>query len=287
MMAKRLALYPALLAALTLAACDRSAVRVEKRAPKPVAAVPLGTPISPPKPHAFPDDPPSPVTWNAGKAVFEVNGRSLRAEKVWTFDGATDGFVATHAEVIPADGAGLALKIGGRDTILRTPRGLNVAGANRSVVLVRLTRTGAAKRLDPTLYYSTAAHGEGQSWFAKPVFGGHPRLNDTTTMVFNLHRPAAGEGDWKSSVIDQVRLDLDDGPGGAFVIRQVAIAQDPGNLFPALPTPPAAAKAESERAEPDAKTPEAKKPEAKKPAAKKPETKTPPKLKGVVGGAVG
>lgn len=276
MMAKHLALHAGLLAALTLAACDRPAVRVEKHAPKPVPATPFGGASS--KRHDFPDDPPSPVTWNAGKAAFEVNGRPLRAEKVWTFDGATDGFVATHAEVIPADGAGLALKIGGSDTILRTPRGLNVAGANRSVVLVRLTRTGAAKRLDPTLYYSTAAHGEGQSWFAKPVFGGHPRLGDTTTMVFNMHRPAAGEGDWKSSIIDQVRLDLDDGPGGAFVIRQVAIAQDPGDLFPAQPAPPVAAKAEPEKA---------KTPEAKTPAVKNPDAKTPPKLKGVVNGAAG
>lgn len=284
MILARRALMLALLAALSLAACDQPAVRMKRRAPAPVPAVPPGTPIEAPQApvRLFPDDPPSPVLWNPGKAIFEFKGRPLRAEKVWTFDGATDGFVATHAEVIPADGAGLALKIGGRDTILRTPRGLNVAGANRSVVLVRLTRTAAAKRLDPTLYYSTAAHGEGQSWFAKPVFGGHPRLGDTTTMVFNMHRPSAGEGDWKSSIIDQVRLDLDDGPGGAFVIRQVAIAQDPGDLFPAQPAPPAAEKAEPEKAKSDAK-----KPEAKKPEAKKSETKTPPKLKGVVNGAAG
>jgi hypothetical protein len=56
-------------------------------------------------------------------------------------------------------------------------------------------------------------------------------------MVFDMHRLAAGGDDWKTSKIDQVRLDLDDGPGGAFVIRQVAIAQDPGDLFPPLPAP--------------------------------------------------
>lgn len=255
----------ALLATLSLAACDQPAARARHVAPIPHAAVPPGTPVEAPvvPVRHFPDEPPSPVAWNPGKSAFEFRGQSLRAEKVWTFDGTTDGFVATHAEVAPADGVGLALKIGGRDAILRTPRGLNVQGANRSLVLIRLTRVGAAKRLDPTVYYSTPAHGESQAYFAKPVFGGHPRINDTTTMVFNMHDLGAGGDDWKTSKIDQVRLDLDDGKNGAFVIHQVAIAQDPGNLFPARPV---AAKVEPEK-------PKAGNPDAAKPASKaKPKT---------------
>lgn len=234
------AIVLALLATPLMTACDRPADRAMRRTPPPVPAVAPGTPVVAAQPpvHKFPDDPPSPVLWNPTGGVFEFKGRPLRAEKVWTFDGATDGFVATHGEVLPADGAGLSLKVGGRDAILRTPRGLNVSGANRSLVLVRLTRTGAARRLDPTAYYSTAAHGESQAYFAKPAFGAHPRLNDTVTMVFDMHRLAAGGDDWKTSKIDQVRLDFDDGPGGAFLIRQVAIAQDPGDLFPAPPAAP-------------------------------------------------
>jgi hypothetical protein len=252
----------ALLATLSLAACDRPAARATRRTPPPVPAVlpALSAAAAPAPVHKFPDDPPSPVSWNPSGGVFEFKGRPLRAEKVWTFDGATDGFVATHGDVLPADGAGLSLKVGGRDSILRTPRGLNVAGANRSLVLVRLTRTGAAKRLDPTAYYSTATHGESQAYFAKPVFGGHPRLNDTVTMVFDMHRLAAGGDDWKTSKIDQVRLDFDDGPGGAFQIRQVAIAQDPGDLIPAPPAPPKAPDRTSDTPPKPAKT----KPEAPK-----------------------
>jgi hypothetical protein len=261
----------ALLAVLSLAACDQPAQRDRHLAPRPHPAVPPGTPIetAPAPVRLFPDDPPSPVLWNPAKSGFEFKGQPLRAEKVWTFDGATDGFVATHGDVLPADGAGLSLKVGGRDAILRTPRGLNVAGANRSLVLVRLTRTGAARRLDPTAYYSTAAHGESQAYFAKPVFGGHPRLNDTVTMVFDMHRLAAGGDDWKVSKIDQVRLDLDDGPGGAFVIRQVAIALDPGDLFPAQPAPP--------KTEPEAKPKAVETPAAKtaSAASAKPKAATP------------
>jgi hypothetical protein len=260
----RYAIAFALLVTLTLAACDRPAARTPRRTPPPVPVAPPGTPIATARPpaHKFPDDPPSPVAWNPAKSSFEFKGRVLRAEKVWTFDGATDGFVATHGDVLPADGSGLSFKVGGRDSILRTPRGLNVSGANRSLVLVRLTRTGAARRLDPTAYYSTAAHGESQAYNAKPVFGGHPRLNDTVTMVFDMHRLAAGGDDWKTSKIDQVRLDFDDGPGGAFVIRQVAIAQDPGDLFPAQPAPASAA-------EPEAKAGAVSKPATKKAAAPK------------------
>jgi hypothetical protein len=264
----------ALLAVLALSACDRPAQRVRHVAPVPHPAVPPGTPIaasatsaaSPSLLRQFPDEPPSPVQWNPATAAFEFKGQALRAEKVWTFDGATDGFVATHGEVLPADGSGLSVTIGGRDSILRTPRGLNVAGANRSLVLVRLTRTGAVKRLDPTVYYSTATHGESQAWFAKPAFGGHPRLNDTVTMVFDMHRLAAGGDDWKTSKIDQVRLDFDDGPGGAFIIRQVAIAEDPGNLFPAQPAAPKAVEAAKPK---PAGTSAAKKP-ASAPAKSKP-----------------
>jgi hypothetical protein len=230
-----------LLAVLSLAACDQPATRVRRTMPAPVPLPPgaqLEASSAQIPARLFPSDPPSPVVWNVAKGGFEFEGKPLRAEKVWAFDGATDGFVATHADVLPADGAGLSLKIGARDAILRTPRGLNVAGSNRSLVLIRLTRTAAVRRLDPTLYYSTAAHGETQADFAKPVFGGHPRLNDTVTMVFNMRQLASGGDDWKTSTIDQVRLDLDDGAGGAFVIHQVAIAQDPGGIFPQPQAPP-------------------------------------------------
>nr|MEA2799634.1 hypothetical protein [Phenylobacterium sp.] len=53
-----------------------------------------------------------------------------------------------------------------------------------------------------------------------------------------------GGPDWTQSNIDQIRFDVEDKPGGAFVIRQVAIAEnpDPAALGPAsAPVPPPAA----------------------------------------------
>lgn len=179
-----------------------------------------------------------PIHWDAAKGAFVFNGQPLRAEKLWTFDGATDGFSIIHGELTPAEHSGLVVQIGGRDAVLRTPRGLNVEGATRSLLILRLTRRVAVKPWDPTVYYSTPAHGEAQAYFAKPALGADPRAGETVTMVFNMHRLASGEADWKSSTVDQVRLDVDEGPGGAFVIHQVAIAQDPGGVFPPPPAPP-------------------------------------------------
>ena len=53
-----------------------------------------------------------------------------------------------------------------------------------------------------------------------------------------------GGEDWKSSLIDQIRLDTDDQAGGAFTIHQVAVTENPGVVAlaqaPARPTAVAA-----------------------------------------------
>ena len=56
-----------------------------------------------------------------------------------------------------------------------------------------------------------------------------------------MSRQANGGPDWINSTIDQIRVDVEDKPGGAFVIRQVAIAEnpDPAALAPAAATAPA------------------------------------------------
>ena len=227
----------ALLAALAfsatgLAACDRAQPRTAHRAavPTPAAVVlPVGGPSGPAR------ETPGPVTWDAARSVFVFNGQPLRAEKLWTFEGATDGFTMGNGEVAPADGAGLSVNELGPDSQLRTPRGLNVDGHTRSLVLVRVTRVRGARPFDGSVYYTTAAHGETAAFHARPVAGGDPQVGETTTLVFDMHRLSKGELDWRNSIIDQVRIDLDDGAGGAFIVRQVAIALDPGGIPLAAP----------------------------------------------------
>ena len=231
----RTPLSAAVLAALALsalAACDQAQSRKPHRAAPPTTAnvvLPVAASAGPVR------ETPGPVTWDAAKSVFVFNGQPLRAEKLWTFDGTTEGFTMGNGEVAPADGAGLSVNELGADSSLRTPRGLNVDGHTRSLVIVRATRVRPATPFDGSVYYTTVAHGESAAFHARPVAGKDPAVGETTTLVFDMHRLSKGDLDWRNSIIDQVRIDLDDGPGGAFIIRQVAIALDPGGIPLAAP----------------------------------------------------
>jgi hypothetical protein len=175
----------------------------------------------------------SPVHWNATTGGFEFNGRAIKTVKLWTFDGSTEGFTAVGSKITPAAGQGIAVTIA--DPTIRSPKGLNVPGAQYPVVLVRLTRTAAASAWDGALYYSTAAHGETINYLGKPTSGADPRVGETTTLVYDMRHQALGAPDWTQSTIDQIRFDLEDKAGGAFVIRQIAIAEplDPTAIAPA------------------------------------------------------
>jgi hypothetical protein len=181
---------------------------------------------------------PGPVAWNAATGGFELAGRPLKTVKLWTFDGSTDGFTGGKSKVAPAPGQGLSVTI--VDPGLRSPTGLNVPGGQFSTVIVRITRTGPGAGWDGALYYTTAAHPESASFLGKPEGGAQPGLNETVTLVYDMSRPAAGGGDWLASNIDQIRFDIEDKPGGQFVIHQVAIAENPN----AAPPPKAEAAAE-------------------------------------------
>lgn len=224
---KRLAWAP--LALLTLvAACGRPA---ETSRSSGSAAAPANAPVV---------ERPGPVHWNNATNGFELSGKPIKALKLWTFDGSTEGFTPVGSKVAPAQGSGLAVVIA--DPTLRSPKGLNVPGAQYPLVLVRLTRTQAGNPWDGALYYSTPNHGESINFFGKPLSGADPKVGETTILVYDMSRQAAGAPDWTQSIIDQVRFDLDDRPGGAFLIRQVAIAENPDPAALA-PTPAAAAPA--------------------------------------------
>jgi len=200
-----------------LAACHRPADKAET---SPTAPAPLV-------------ERPGPVRWNASTGAFELGGKPLKTAKLWTFDGSTDGFTALGSRIAPAAGQGIAVTIA--DPTIRSPKGLNVPGQQYSLVLVRLTRTGAASGWDGALYYSTANHAESINFLGKPLSGADPKVGETTTLVYDMSRQTIGGPDWTQSLIDQIRFDIEDKPGGAFLIRQIAIAEnpDPAALPPA------------------------------------------------------
>ena len=186
---------------------------------------------------------PEPVTWNAATGGFELAGKPLKTVKLWTIDGSTEGFTPVGSKVAPAAGSGLSVTLA--DPTLRSPKGLNVPGGQYPLVLVRLTRVAPASAWDGALYYSTPTHGEGIGFLGKPILGANPAVGETSTLVYDMTRQAIGGPDWTQSMIDQIRFDIEDRPGGAFLIRQIAIAEnpDPAALGPTPAPPPAAAAA--------------------------------------------
>lgn len=168
------------------------------------------------------------VAWNERESRFELNGAPLRSGRLWTFDGATDGFVLTGGEVLPSVPMGMDMRNVEADPVLRSPKGLALDGSRYSLVLVRLTRTRAGAAWDGSMFYTTAAHGEGGGFQAKPVAGADPAINETVVLVYDMTRLKNGGADWTTSLIDQIRLDTDDAGGGAFTVHQVAVTENPG-----------------------------------------------------------
>lgn len=250
---------------LALAACDKPAPRTMKLAPVPQPSLPVEKVVAP-------STRTQPITWDPTEETFRLGTTPLKSVRMWTFDGASDGFVLAGGITGLAQKAGLRLTNQTPDPALRSPSNLEINGARGSLVLVRLTRKQASPAWDGSLYYTTAGHGESQSFFAKPVMGGSPAVNETLILAYDMTDPMGGGDDWTTSLISQIRLDTDDSPGGAFVIRQIAVTENPGRealgLKPA-PKPPEAAKAKPEEAAEPAKA----KPEKKAESAKKAETK--------------
>ena len=219
---KRLAWIGFAASAALLASCHRPVDQARSAAP----SVPVGPERA------------GPARWNASAGRFEMNGVPVKAAKLWTFDGSTDGFTALGSKIAPAAGQGIAVTIA--DPTIRSPKGLNVPGGQYPLVLVRLTRTAPGALWDGALAYSTPAHAESASYLGKPISGANPAVGETTILVYDMSRQPVGAPDWVQSTIDQIRFDLEDKPGGAFLIRQIAIAESPAP--PTAPAPAPAAK---------------------------------------------
>ncbi len=200
---------------LMLSACDRPApwARAAVAPPQTLVAT---------KPRA------QAIMWNEGKDAFEIAGKPLKAGRLWTFDGSTEGFVLTGGAALPGAPVGLEIQNERSDPMLRSPTGLALDGRRFSVVLVRMTRTRPGAAWDGAIFYRTANHGESGEFQAKPVDGADPAVNETVVVVYDMSRLKSGGDDWQTSQIDQIRLDTDDQAGGGFVIHQIAVTENPG-----------------------------------------------------------
>lgn len=226
-----------LIAGLLLAGCDEPRTREPQRNPTPQPAPAASLP-----PASLSADQAveraGPFGWDASAEAFTWQGQPLKAGRLWTFDGSTDGFVMSGGEILPAENAGLRVAARAVDAALRSPSGLELDGARFNHVLVRLTRLRGAEVWDGSLHYSTAAHGESAEFMDKPPFGSQPQVNETVVLVFDMAQPLFGGKDWTTSLIDQIRIDLDDSEGGEFLIHQIAVTEAPPAAPAAEPAAP-------------------------------------------------
>lgn len=222
-----------LILSVVLAACDQPRDREQKLNPRPEAPS-LAETLPPARSAADALPRVGAYAWNAEAGVFTLDGTRLEPGHLWTFEGSTRGFVMAGGQVAPAEEAGLAIALRAFDPILRTPSGLDLDGARFGLVLVRLTRVAAGEAWDGSLYYTTAEHGESADFVGRPLQGAAPQVNETVILAYDMHNPMRGGDDWATSKIDQVRLDLDDKPGGEFIVHQVAIVEAPTRPQPTL-----------------------------------------------------
>lgn len=229
---KSIALPILALCALLLASCDEPRPREPKLNPRPQPADDRALPPAARSAEAA-SERPGPYAWDAAAGAFTFEGQPLRAGRLWTFEGSTDGFVMAGGEVAPAETNGLRLAARDFDPALRSPSGLALDGAQYSHVLVRVTRLAPASDWDGALHYVTANHPEAAGFMAKPIQGAEPKVNETVILAYDMRTPTMGGGDWVSSLIESLRLDFDDAAGGEFLIHQIAVTEPPASA----PTP--------------------------------------------------
>jgi hypothetical protein len=87
----------------------------------------------------------------------------------------------------------------------------------------------------------TPQHPEQDAFHTKPFLGQAPAVNETVILAYDMANPLKGGDDWTKSLIDQIRIDTDDGAGSRFRLREIAIVENPAPDV--LKAPPRAAPA--------------------------------------------
>ncbi len=205
--------------ALLLTGCERLGFkRPEKAAPAPASAPAAVDALR---------ERNEPVRWDEGFGAFWYKDAPLNAARMWRFDGGAQGFTAGGADLTSAALQGLQVVNRLPDAQLRSPMGLAIDGARFTLVLVRLTRLSDAPPWDGSLYWMTAEHPEQDAFHTKPFLGAAPEVNETVILAYDMANPLKGGDDWTKSLIDQIRLDTDDGAGSKFRLREIAIVENP------------------------------------------------------------
>lgn len=74
-------------------------------------------------------------------------------------------------------------------------------------------------------YYSTANHSESDNYRSQAE--NDLAVGERRTLLWDMSNLALGGNDWINGVANEIRLDLDNGPGGTFVVHSIKVYGDP------------------------------------------------------------
>ncbi len=210
--------------AVLIAVCLAAALAACERRPEQSQAAPAA--VQAPAPD-YPYERVQAITWDDAAGGFAFEGQLLAAGRLWRFDDGPQGFYGQGAAVSFSPLAGTRVTNTVHDALIRTPDGLALDGSRFNLLLIRLGREADGPPWDGSVHWITEAHGEHDDFHAKPFMGAAPALNETVILAYDMAHPVRGGADWVTSMIRQIRLDTDDGAGGRFILRQMALVENP------------------------------------------------------------
>lgn len=173
------------------------------------------------------------------------NSGYLDAGFVSDFNNTLNSWASSSSANLTTSAAGMQVAVTGVDPYIYRS-GLSFDGARFTRVVVSLTRTAnrSSGTWDGSLYWSRAGHSWASEYKADTAMvGGDPSLNQRTQLVYDMPT-AFGGADWTAGTITGIRLDLDQGNGGSFVIHSIRVV-GPDALAPAKAAQAAATSASS------------------------------------------
>lgn len=130
---------------------------------------------------------------------------SDRPARLWQFTASANSWTATNATAATTATA-WQLTQTAADVYAVSPSSLNINGAAARYVRVRLQRTSGSGSFTIELFYTTALHAVSNSFVKQATWSA---ANSTYVVVeFDMHALTAGGADWKTSIINSLRLDL-------------------------------------------------------------------------------
>jgi hypothetical protein len=128
-----------------------------------------------------------------------------RPAKLYQFTASANGWTATNATAATTATA-WQLTQTAADVYAVSPSSLNICGVSARYVRVRLQRTAGSGSFTIELFYTTALHAVSNSFVKQATW---TAANSTYVVIeFDMHALTAGGADWKTSIINSLRLDL-------------------------------------------------------------------------------